>query len=250
MSPSDPKLFDALKEPAIFAETSTLHDLDVPALFESAQERLITRTGSWSDKIMFGTDFSFLTVQAADVITYLMSRDFSGTLVDAQKILGGNALHLIQKPFRTAARSSIAPKEIYCHDKTREVQYEFEHHWLARVAEADWDLASLDFMVPPARTWPQSEPARLGAFNGVYLDSYLLAIRRGASQDVVHLWIRRRAGGLLSVSLLGAQGSVGIESLEHAAQRGNAVLSQALAGSSVLVKNAREMTAEVNSSLG
>lgn len=249
MSPSDPKLFEALREPAIWAETSTLHDLDVPALFESAHERLGFGGGRWSDKIMFGTDYSFLTVQAADVIVYLLSRDFQGTLVDVQKILGGNALHLIQKPFRTQRRGSVLPGEILSYDKERRVQRSLEDFVLRRISETGWDLASLDFMIPPESTWPRIEPASLGAFNGVYHDSYLLSLRSESTDGEIHIWVRRRAGGLLSVSILGAQGPVRIETLEHASQRMSAVLNQALSDNSKLAKNGQELVNAVESAV-
>ncbi len=240
MSPSDSKLFEALRDPAILTETSSLHDLDVPALFESAYERLGPK-GKWSDRIMFGTDFSFLTVQAADVITYLLSREFQGTLVDAQKILGGNALHLIQKPFRTRMKTSLPPREIYSHDKSHAVQSAFEEFLLREISRGAWDMASLDFMIPPQSTWPSIEAVEKGGFNGVYQDSYLVTLRSAKTEGDLHVWIRRRAGGLLSVALLGAQGSVRIESLEHASQKVGAVLSKALSDNSHLAKSADEL---------
>ncbi|MFW9983098.1 MAG: amidohydrolase family protein, partial [Candidatus Thorarchaeota archaeon] len=40
MSPGDSRLYEALKDPIIFGETSTLHDRDVPVLFETASDRL------------------------------------------------------------------------------------------------------------------------------------------------------------------------------------------------------------------
>jgi predicted TIM-barrel fold metal-dependent hydrolase len=241
MSPSDPKLFEALRDPAMWAETSTLHDLDVPALFETAHERMGLERGRWSDKIMFGTDYSFLTVQAADVIVYLLSRDFQGTLVDAQKILGGNALHLIQRPFRTELSANLPPLEVFTHDKEHGVQHTLESFLLQKISESDWDLASLDFMMPPESTWPRVESTKVGGFNGVYQNSYLLSLRSNSVDGEIHVWVRRRAGGLLSVSILGAQGPVRIETLEHASQKTGGVLSQALSDGSRLARSAKEL---------
>jgi hypothetical protein len=247
MSPGDPKLFDALKDPHIYAETSTLHDLDVPALFESAQERL---GHSWSRKILFGTDYSFLSVQAADVILYLLSREFTGTLSDIQCVLGGNSLHLIQKPFKREAKTGNRPLEVFLHDKSRKLQGELEKDITDHIGSGTWNLASLDFMIPPKETWPRIESVNEGGFNGVYLDSYLLTVNSDDDSGEYHLWIRRRAGGLLSCSIVGTQGSVAIETLEFDSQKMGGILSQALEDNSSLAKSPKEMTSILESAIG
>ena len=250
MSPGDPKLFDALKDPHIFAETSTLHDLDVPALFETAWDRLGHKDDFWSRKILFGTDFSFLSVQAADVILYLLSRQFTGTLSDAQRILGGNALHIIQKPFRRKRETGHQPMEIFCHDKSRRIQGELESDIVTQIGAGNWNLASLDFMLPPKGTWPQVESMKTGGFNGVYLDSYLLTLESRDASSEYHVWIRRRAGGLLSCSLVSTQGSVSIETLEFASQKMGGILSRALTNNSKLAKNEKELASVLKTMIG
>ncbi|MGQ4911127.1 MAG: amidohydrolase family protein [Candidatus Thorarchaeota archaeon] len=247
MSPSDPRLFDALKDPIIYTETSTLHDLDVPALFETALERLHHMGDRWSNKILFGTDFSFLSVQAADVILYLLSRDFGGTLADVQKILGGNSLIVTQRAFRRADSASVTPVEMFCHDKDRAVQRGLESAILEHVGSGEWGLSSLDVMLPPENTWPKIEPLEKGGFNGVYLDSYLLTLKSKQSQGDLHVWIRRRAGGLVSCSVLGPHGSATIESLEYASQKMSWTLTQALSHNSHLARDAGELVAELES---
>lgn len=138
-------------------------------------------------------------------------------------------------------QSPLSPREIFSHDKTHAVQTSFEENLLRQVSSGDWDMSSLDFMIPPKSTWPKIEPMSEGGFNGVYLDSYLVTLKPTKSEADVHVWVRRRAGGLLSVALLGAQGSVRIESLEHATQRTGAVLKKALADNSRLARSADEL---------
>jgi hypothetical protein len=227
-----------------------LHDLDVPALFETAWDRLDHTSSLWSRKILFGTDYSFLSVQAADVILYLLSHEFTGALADAQRILGGNALHIIQKPFRRKTDSGQQPAEIFSHDKSRNVQGEIENSIVTKIGTGDWNLASLDFMLPPMNTWPRVEAMNEGGFNGVYLDSYILTLESKDASTEYHLWIRRRAGGLLSCSLISTQGSVVIESLEFASQKMGGILSQVLANNSQLAKNENELSSLLKSVIG
>ncbi|MGD9397808.1 MAG: amidohydrolase family protein, partial [Candidatus Thorarchaeota archaeon] len=149
MAPGDSRLYEALKDPVIFAETSTLHDRDVPVLFEMASDRLSASNREWSEKILFGTDFSFLSVQAMDIILHLLSRDFPGTLADAQRVLAGNALSLVNIPFRTSIGSEGPPAEFICHDKSFTIQRELEEAIINLITKGTWDLGSLDFMIPP-----------------------------------------------------------------------------------------------------
>ncbi|MFX1483347.1 MAG: amidohydrolase family protein, partial [Promethearchaeota archaeon] len=210
MSPGDSRLYEALKDPIIFGETSTLHDKDVPVLFDSASNRLV----DWSDKIIFGTDFSFLSVQAVDVIMYLLSRSFPGSLSDAQRILGGNMLLLLRTPFRTFTKSNIQPTEFVYKDKTQNSQRELEDKVLTLLAKGNWELCSLDLMIPPAGTWPVIRPLSRGGLNGVEQDSYVLTLKN--NENEYHLWIRRRPGNFLSCTILPAQGMVQLDSLENA----------------------------------
>ncbi|TFG31807.1 hypothetical protein EU528_05260 [Candidatus Thorarchaeota archaeon] len=249
MSPGDPRLYEVLKDPAIFAETSTMHDLDVPALFESASERLSRQGFSWSEKILFGTDFSFLSVQAADVILYLLSHDFPGTLADAQRILGGNALSLVQRPFSTSAGVQIPPVEYVCRDIGGKNQIALEDSILKLLSNDYWDLSSLDVMLPPAGTWP--EPVKLsdGGFNGVYLDSYVMCLRSQSSDKEMHLWVRRTAGDSLSCSLLSTKGLARIDTVENASQSLNPVLLRNLSDHSVTLKSSDDLSKKVLSQL-
>jgi predicted TIM-barrel fold metal-dependent hydrolase len=114
MSPGDSKLYDILRDPAFSADTSTLHDQDIPLLFDMAVNRIKTSEKHWSESLLFGTDYSFLTVQAAELIVYMLSREFPGTLSDIQRILAGNTLSIVQRPFRTARSTKRSPRQLAC----------------------------------------------------------------------------------------------------------------------------------------
>ena len=236
MSPGDPRLYEVLRDPAIFAETSTLHDLDVPVLFESAYERLNRSDFSWSEKILFGTDFSFLSVQAADVILHLLSRDFPGSLADAQRILGGNALSLIQKPFSTSIGAHAVPAQYIVSDGNCKRQAALENSLLSLISDDTWDLASLDLMLPSSGTWPEPMTLSEGGFNGVYLDSYIMCLKRTNPVRELQVWVHRKIGGSVSCSVLSTKEKSRIESVENASQNFNPVLMRTLADHSITLK--------------
>jgi predicted TIM-barrel fold metal-dependent hydrolase len=241
MSPGDPKLFDALRDPAIFAETSTLHDQDVPVLFESSIERLGRLDHPWSEKILFGTDYSFLSVQAADIILYLLSRKFSGSLADIQRILGGNALMLVQKPFATQSKVQTHPIEYECIDNDGSKQIQLEDALLSVINKDEWVLCSLDPMLPPPGTWPEPKPVSKGGFNGIYLDSYLVSLRNKKSEQEIHVWIRKGPNGSLSCALLSTSGMLRIETTYNASQSLNPVLMRSLRDTAVTLDTGKDL---------
>jgi len=245
MSPGDPRLFDALRDPVIFAETSTLHDLDVPVLFESAIDRLGRLDNSWSEKILFGTDFSFLSVQAAEIILYLLSKSFTGTLADVQRILGGNALMLAQKPFATEIGKSVSPVVYDCFDRERTNQVQLEDSLISLITQENWDLCSLDLMLPPEGTWPEPLSLQEGGFNGIYLESYVMTLRAKNSDQERHLWIKRGPNGLLNCSLLSTSGMIKLDSIQNASQRANSVLMRSLRDHTVTLKTCEDLHEKV-----
>ncbi len=245
MSPGDPRLFDALRDPVIYAETSTLHDLDVPVLFESAIDRLGRINNPWSEKILFGTDFSFLSVQAVEIILYLLSRKFTGTLADVQRILGGNALMLAQKPFATEIGKSTSPIVYDCLDQERTNQVQLENSLLTLITQENWDLCSLDLMLPPAGTWPEPLTLLKGGFNGIYLDSYVMTFNAKNDDRELHLWMRRGPNDLLSCSLLSTSGMIRLESIQNASQRTNSVLMRSLRDHTVILRTCKDLHEKV-----
>ena len=249
MSPGDPRLYEALRDPAIFAETSTLHDLDVPVLFETAVERLSRLDFSWSEKILFGTDFSFLSVQAVDIILFLLSHDFPGTLADAQRILGGNALTIIQRPFSTSAGVQTSPVEYTSKDFGGKTQVVLENSLLTLFSGDKWDLSSLDLMFPPAGTWPEPMKLSEGGFNGVYLDSYVMCLRSHDLDKEIHVWVRKSVGDSISCSILSTKGMARIDTLENASQSFNTVLVRTLSDHSITLKSSEDFVNKVLSQL-
>ncbi len=245
MSPGDPRLYEALKDPAIFTETSTLHDRDVPVLFESASERLGASNQEWSEKILFGTDFSFLSVQAIDIILYLLSRDFQGTLADVQRILAGNALSIVQRPYRTSTGSSGHPTEFLCKDKSYTFQRDLENSLIKLIARGKCELSSLDFMIPPIGTWPEPKNGEAGAFNGVEMNSYVLTLKSKEVNKEIHLWIRRRLDDHLSCTILETQGMLCLDTLENASQKIGQVLMRSISDHSQPVQSSKEIESQI-----
>ncbi len=237
MSPGDSRLYEALKDPIIFGETSTLHDRDVPVLFDTVSERI----ESWSEKLLFGTDFSFLSVQALDIIMYLLSRNFQGTLGDAQRILGGNALSLLRTPFRTSAGTSGTPREYICKDESLKSQRELEDTIISTLNKDQWELSSLDFMIPPEGTWPEPKPTTDGGTNGVEQNSYVLTLTSKDKTKEYHIWIRRRPGQILSCTVLTTQGMIQLDTLENASQKLSPVLLRSLADHSMTLESSKEL---------
>lgn len=93
------ELYTVLSHPNIYGEVSGIQSSGVRKLFEDAPSKLSENLGpyhSWSEKIIFGTDFPYFDVyHAAQFISYVLSDDFPGTINDAQRILGVNILRLI-----------------------------------------------------------------------------------------------------------------------------------------------------------
>jgi predicted TIM-barrel fold metal-dependent hydrolase len=241
MSPGDSRLFEAMKDPIIFGETSTLHDRDVPVLFETASGRL----QSWPEKLLFGTDFSFLSVQALDIIMYMLSRDFPGTLGDAQRVLGGNALSLLRTPFRTSIGSSGNPREFLVQDDTHSTQHNLEDSLIGLLSKGNWNWGSLDLMIPPVGTWPEPRSVKNGGTSGITQDSYVITLTSKDRQRELHLWIRRRPGAFLSCTVLSTQGMLQLETLENASQKLGSVLLRSVADHSMTIDSPEEMQSRV-----
>ncbi|MBS7248641.1 MAG: amidohydrolase family protein [Candidatus Jordarchaeales archaeon] len=99
------ELYTVLSHPNIYGEISGIHNAGIRKLFEEAPHRLKESLGlyrSWSEKIIFGTDFPYFDVHhAVQFISYTLSEDFPGTIEDAQRILGINILRLIPPKLRS-----------------------------------------------------------------------------------------------------------------------------------------------------
>ncbi|MHA1909471.1 MAG: hypothetical protein ACW98Y_19390, partial [Candidatus Thorarchaeota archaeon] len=219
MSPGDSKLYDILRDPAFSADTSTLHDQDIPLLFDMAVTRIKTSEKHWSEGLLFGTDYSFLSVQAAELIIFAFSREFPGTLSDVQRILGGNALSLIQRPFRTIRKTKRSPRQLACPNGNGTARGIIEDGIISLFHKSGWDLTSLDPMLPPHQTWPQPESEADGGFNGVYTDSLIATLSSKEVEYELHLWLRNNPGNLLTLASLGTSGEDSLQTAEFATHK-------------------------------
>lgn len=218
MSPGDSKLYDALRDPAIFADTSTLHGQDVPLLFDMAQKRISLDEKSWSQSLLFGTDFSFLSVQAIQVILYLLSRDFSGSLSDIQRVLGGNALSVVGKPFVMPIKKKKKPQQISTPYMNGAIQSRIEEKILSLIHHKKWNLSSLDYMIPPTDSWPRLIPEKKGGYNGIHFDSYILAMKSPTGKNDVQMWLDKHVGDILTISIMDPESSLSLSSLNLSQQ--------------------------------
>lgn len=246
MSPGDPKLYEILRDPCIFGETSTLHGKDLPILFNMAQERIGSQETLWSEKLLFGTDYSFLSVQAVEVILYLLSRDFKGTLTDVQRILAGNALVLTQKPFKTERGRSRPPRRVAVSGDSQKVLNDLEEHVFSLIRTEKWDLASLDYMIPPNHTWPRLRPLSQDGYNGIHFDSYLMAIHSRSHDRELHLWVQHRSDDSVSCAVLGTKGRTSLETTQLATQSIGMDLSEELASSEVVFSSIESLKEAVS----
>ncbi|MFX1260772.1 MAG: amidohydrolase family protein [Promethearchaeota archaeon] len=245
MSPGSTKLYEILRDPVIYGETSTLHDKDVPVLFRMSNDRLEMPMGSWSDNLLFGTDYTFLSVQAAEVILHLLSRDFPGGLEDAQRILGGNALSLVNRPFGTQRATERPPQTVVCIGCESDAIVTLEDTLMKLIAGEGWDITSVDYMIPPKHTWPKMESIGSGGHNGIYFDSYVisLGVRDGITE--LHLWVKRGPGTITSCTVLGTKGEDSLDSLEFGTQRINATFTKAINTNPIKSRTAVDLTREV-----
>jgi hypothetical protein len=245
MSPGDTRLYDVLNDPVIFADTSTLHGKDVPLLFNTAKERITTHEGYWSQKFLFGTDYSFLSVQAIDVILHLLSRDFQGTLTDMQKILGGNALHLAQRPIITHHGSQHTTKRITVKDKISELGLSV----LETILASSWDIASLDYMLPPSGTWPHLMNLKSGGYNGIHLESFLTTLVSNNDTEQLQIWIQEYPNNYISCSILNPSDEISLRTCELASQRISVGLTNALSNHELIVNSSEQLVSTLASIL-
>ncbi len=244
MSPGDPRFYEVLRDPVFFGETSTLHGKDVPILFQMARERMNSTNVQWSEKLLFGTDYSFLSVQAAELILHLCSREFQGTLGDIQRILGGNALALAQSPFRTEGGAKRQPRTVIYEKCERAVVQKLEDSILSMLNNG-WNMSSLDFMIPPRHTWPKIQSLERGGYNGIHLDSYVMTLHPKNGGNEFHVWIRTNAGGVLSCTVLGTKGTLVIDTAEFATQKLGQELSDKIREDARTMRTPQELASSV-----
>ncbi len=213
MSPASTALYNALSNPLVFGETSSLHDRDIPLLIQKAIKLVQDPYTSWSSKIIFGTDYSFLSVQAAELILYLLSRDFPGNVSDIQKILGGNALFLIRQPYRTNTGREDPKKQFIVQDSPSGVLPCVVKTIVDAIRSGRWSMTSLDYMIPPNGSWPHIQPIASGGDNGIDVESSIFSLRTPEG-DQVHIWVHPQPGDMVSCAVIPFSDGGGIMSLE------------------------------------
>ncbi|MHA2068485.1 MAG: amidohydrolase family protein [Candidatus Thorarchaeota archaeon] len=245
MSPGSTKLYDVLRDPAIYGETSTLHDKDVPVLFKMSSDRLKTPMESWSENLLFGTDYTFLSVQAAELILYLLSRDFPGNLEDVQRILAGNALSLVNRPFSTTGAAERTPQAVVCLGCEADAVITLEETIMKLISGEGWDITSVDYMIPPKHTWPKMQAVSAGGHNGIHFDSYIISLGVRGGTTEVHLWVKKGPGSITSCTVLGTKGEDALDSLEFGTQKINSTFTKAINENPIKSRTALDLTREV-----
>ncbi|MHA1770242.1 MAG: amidohydrolase family protein [Candidatus Thorarchaeota archaeon] len=223
MSPASGTLYRAISDPLIFGETSSLHDRDIPLLFKKAPSLIHDPTTSWSSKILFGTDYSFLSVQAAEFILFLLSRDFPGTPSDIQKILAGNALSLVRRPYHAGTDETQQMKQFITSDSRSELMSCVVQKVIKRASEDNWALTSLDYMIPPVGTWPSVKTVPQGGQNGIETDSCIFSLR-SRDGDQIHVWMQSQPGGRCSCAVIPFSGNEGVKTIESSHLGANGLL--------------------------
>ncbi|TFF91304.1 hypothetical protein EU545_04605 [Candidatus Thorarchaeota archaeon] len=213
MSPGSQVLYEALSRPSIYGDTSSLHGNDVPVLFETAEETIHSDAFRWSEKLIFGSDYSFLTTQAIDVILFLLSREFPGTPSDIQRILGGNIIGVINEPFHTQHDARMKPRHLITelHPTTQE---RIRKTLCSQLTTGSIELLSIDYMIPPKHTWPRIPTPSNG--NGFHFGDLFITVQPKSEKSELHIWLRRLPGDLVSVTLMDTGSEISPQTLELA----------------------------------
>ncbi|TFG14774.1 hypothetical protein EU537_02210 [Candidatus Thorarchaeota archaeon] len=203
MSPGKSELYEILHDSSFSIDTSSLHDRDIPLLFESAHDQMGAGNNIWSEKILFGTDYSFLSVQAAELILHLLSRDFLGGPRDIQNVLGGNALRIINRPVLTYRKTNLAPQQIICKDDNQQstfVAMSVTKHLLKR----GWDLTSIDYLPPSGQKYLTSKQSQRRKYSGIDLEEQVLSFRHEDSDRELIFWVTQQQNDYISLNIHGS----------------------------------------------
>ncbi len=236
-------LYEALSHPNIFADVAGMHDRDVPLLFRNAIDLISSPTQKWSEKFLWGTDYTFLTVQAVDVLTYMLSEDFEGTLEDVQRILAGNVLHLINSPARIKT-SKIKPKTIYFDMKTemgieKDISEIVINELISKYKDDKIQILSFDYLVPPKRTWPKIKVFDTSQDTQIYSSDFIIAAK--TAEETFYILFRTWANEFISVSILDRENWKLWGNLELAQQKYNNAFVKNIWKQGTLVKENKEI---------
>ncbi|RDE12379.1 MAG: hypothetical protein C4K47_08155 [Candidatus Thorarchaeota archaeon] len=250
MTPGDTFLHDTLMDPVFCTETSGLHGQDLPVLMKAAQERDTPPGNQWSSRILFGTDYSYFSLHAADTILHLLSRDFIGGPSDIQRILGENALLLAQKVFVTRGPSRRRPRQVAFRDDRNQGLDGFENLLFSLVRDEHWDVSSLDLIIPSQRVLTSSNVSLMTKTIGVDTDSYVLTLRSRSEGEEVHVWVRRRSDRLLTFAVTSGYNTRGIGGSELGLPESESLLLKALDEHTIYADSSDALSQEVLETLG
>jgi predicted TIM-barrel fold metal-dependent hydrolase len=250
MSPADPFLHQTLLDPVFLTETSGLHGQDLPELMKAARDRNTDTGIQWSSRILFGTDYSYFSLHAAETILYLLSRDFVGNPTDIRRILGENALLLAQKPFATRGASRRRPKQVAFKDDRNRGLDSFENLVLSLVKDEHWDVSSLDLIIPSQGIAASPELSSRTDAMVVDLDSYVLTLKSRSESEEVHIWVRRRSDKLVSFAVTNTCSGFGLGETESSFAGSESLLLRTLDEHTVYADSFDALSDEVRETLG
>lgn len=215
-------LYEALSHPNIYADVAGMHDRDVPLLFRNAVDLIASPTQKWSEKFLWGTDYTFLTVQAIDVLTYMLSDEFEGTLTDIQRILAGNVIQLVNRPIRVPRKDKIKTKGVYIDLKTemgieKDISLMLANEIISKYKEDKIQVLSFDYFIPPKSTWTKVTPLNLEEQLPPYTSDFIIALK--SDEKYGYLLFRSWANEVKTVSILNAEDWQNWENLELSQQK-------------------------------
>ena len=152
------EVYRVISDPNIWGEISMLHGKGTHDFFLSFmnwyKQNIPNASRSWSEKLLFGTDFPYFTpFHAKDNIKFLISQDFiqnGGTLTDAENILGLNLIKLLspyslQKKLKKDEYTSHS--HVYLWGNSNEQLYENAAFLIAKLIENKrLDISQINFM--------------------------------------------------------------------------------------------------------
>jgi len=121
---------------------------------------------------------------------------------------------------------------------------------IAKIAEGALDLASLDYMLPPKKTWPDLRPMSAGGDNGIYFDSYFMTLRTRDDEREFMIWVKSHPNDMISCIILNDYEKATMLTTELAQQKKHPILSNDLTSNSQLFSNPNEFTSAIESLLG
>ena len=248
MSPGKLELYDILHDPSFFVDTSSLHDRDIPLLFESAESQLTAANRTWSEKILFGTDYSFLSIQATELILHLLSRRFPGNPRDIQNILGGNALRIINRPVLTYRKADLASQQIICKDEEQK-STSIAVSTIMHLLEQGWSLTSTDYLPTSGNSWPVAISSRRRRFSGVDFEEQVLSFRHEKTDRELVFWITRHQNDNTSLNIHGSGPFPPLMTLAEASSSSNDTLLRGFYDNSQSAKNVNIMLSKLDAIL-